>query len=82
MTSFLLFTGRYLNCLLPEPGLMPQSLSSEVSDVRPAHLNSTESADPLLGMVKITAVRVSLQNTSLFSMPIALHCVANAHTSL
>ena len=26
MTSFLLSTGRYLDCLLPEPGLVPQSV--------------------------------------------------------
>ena len=43
MTSFLPSTGRSLDCLLLEPGLMPQSLSSEVSDVRPTHLDSTES---------------------------------------
>ena len=29
--------GRFLECLLSKPGLMPQSLSSEVSDVRTAH---------------------------------------------
>ena len=29
MTSFLPSTVRSLDCLLPEPGLMPQSLSSE-----------------------------------------------------
>ena len=40
MTSFLPFTGRSLDCLLHKPGLMPQSLSSEVSDVRPAHLRA------------------------------------------
>ena len=73
MTSFLPSTGRSLDCLLPDPGLMPQSLSSEVSDVRPAHHDSTELADPLLGVVKLTLVRVILQPTSL--------CVANAHTS-
>ena len=27
------------DCLLSEPGLMPQSLFSEVSDKRPAHLD-------------------------------------------
>ena len=63
MTSSLPSTGRSLDYLLPEPGLMPQSLSSEVSDGRPAHLDSTESADPLLGMVKLTPVRVVFQNT-------------------
>ena len=63
MTSSLPSTGRSLDYLLPEPGLMPQSLSSEVSDGRPAHLDSTESADPLLGMAKLTPVRVVFQNT-------------------
>ena len=62
MTSFLPSTGRSLDCLLPEPGLMPQSLSSEVSDVRPMHLDSTESADPLLGMLKLLPIRVIFQN--------------------
>ena len=33
---------------------MPQSsLSSEVSDVHPAHHDSKESADPLLGVMKL-----------------------------
>ena len=35
MTSSLPPTGKSLDCLLPEPGLMPQSLSSEVSGVHP-----------------------------------------------
>ena len=48
MNSFLPSTGRSLDCLLPKPGLMPQSLSSEESDMRPVHHYSTESADPLL----------------------------------
>ena len=30
MTSFLLFAGRSLDCLLLEPGLKPQSLSSGI----------------------------------------------------
>ena len=44
---------------------MLQALSSEVSDVYPAHffLRSTESADPLLSMVKLMPVKVILQNT-------------------
>ena len=53
MTIFLPSTGRSLDCLLPEPGLMSQSLSSKVSDVHPAHHDSTKSADPLLGIVKL-----------------------------
>ena len=40
MTSFLPSTGRSLDCLLSEPSIMPQSLSSEVSGVRPAHHDS------------------------------------------
>ena len=56
MTSFFPFIGRSLDCLLPNPGLMPQSLSSEVSDVHPSHLDTTETTDPLLGMVKLTPV--------------------------
>ena len=45
---------------------MLQALSSEVSDVYPAHfffLRSTEPADPLLSMVKLMPVKVILQNT-------------------
>ena len=42
MSSFLLSTCRSLNCLLLEPGLISQSLSSLISDVRPAHHYSTE----------------------------------------
>ena len=42
MTSFLLSTGRSLNCLLPEPGLVPQTLSSEVSDMRPTNNDYTD----------------------------------------
>ena len=41
---------------------MPQSISSEVSDVRPIHYDSTESTDPLLGVVKFTLARVILQH--------------------
>ena len=37
ITSFLPSTGRSLECLHPEPVLMPQSLSSEVSDMHPVH---------------------------------------------
>ena len=59
---------------------MPQSLSSEVSDVRLVHHDSTESADPLLGVVKLTLVRVIVQNISLPGMPSL--CVAYAHISL
>ena len=44
---------------------MSQSLSSEVSDLCPEHLESRESADPLLGMVKLMLSRVILQNTCL-----------------
>ena len=33
MTRFLPSIGRSFDCLFPEPGLIPQSLSSEVSDV-------------------------------------------------
>ena len=40
MTNFLPPTIRSLDCLLPEPSLMPQSLSSEVSDMYPANLVS------------------------------------------
>ena len=39
---------------------MPRSLFSEVSDLRPAHLYSTESADPLLVMVNLMLVVVFL----------------------
>ena len=72
MTSFLPSTGRSLDCLLLKPSLMSQSLSSKVIDVRLKHHGSTESADPLLGMVKLTLVKVFLQTTSIFGMPIAL----------
>ena len=44
---------------------MPQSLSSGVSDMRLMHHDSTEVADPLLGMVKLAPVRVFLQPTSI-----------------
>ena len=61
INSFLPSTGRSLDCLLLKPDLLPQSLSSEVSDMRPTHHGSTESADPLLGIVKLAPVRVISQ---------------------
>ena len=42
MTSFLPSTGRSFDC----PGLRPQSLSSGILEVCPAHHDSTESVDP------------------------------------
>ena len=68
-----LMTGRSIDCLLLEPGLMPKSSSSEASDVRPKHLDSKESADPPLGMVKRLHVRVIFQPPSLSGMPIENH---------
>ena len=65
MTSFLPSPGRSFDCLLSKPGLMSQSLSNEVSDMHPEHHDSTESADPVLGVVKLTPVKVILQPTSL-----------------
>ena len=53
MTSFLPSTDGCIDCLLWEPGLMPQSLLSEVSDVRPVHHDSTQTADPFVGMLKL-----------------------------
>ena len=64
MTSFLQSTGRSLDCLLPELSLMPQSLPSGVSDTHPVHHDSTDSAGPLLGMVRLTLVRMFLHPTS------------------
>ena len=77
MTSYLPSTGRSLDCLLPEPSLLPQSLSSGVSEVRPAHLDSTESAEPLQGMVKLMPVQVILQNTSFSIMNQSLCIIMN-----
>ena len=65
MTSFLSSTGRSLDCLLPKPWLMSQSLYNVVSDVHPAPHDGTESADSLLGAVKLTPVKVILKPTFL-----------------
>ena len=61
--------GRSLACLLPEPGLMPQLLSSGVLDVHPAYHDSTESVDPLLGVVKLTNFREVNFFNFFFSFP-------------
>ena len=57
-----LLTIHWPNALLPasEPDLMPQSLSSEVSNVRLVQHGSTESARPLLGLVKHKLVNTFL----------------------
>ena len=63
MTSFLPSTIRSLDYLLPEPGIMPQSLTSELSDVHTVHFDRTETADTLLSMVKLRPVKVVLKLT-------------------
>ena len=65
MNSILPSTGRYIYCLLPEPGVISQSFSSAVLDMWPAHNDSTETADPILGMVNHSPVKVILEPTSL-----------------
>ena len=55
MTNFLPSNGKSLDYLLLEPGLMPQSLYSEVSDMRPAHHES------ILSFTEFT-LKVLLQN--------------------
>ena len=82
MNSFLLSCGRCLDCLLPDPGHMPQSLSSEVSDVHPAHLDSTESIGLLLGMGKRMPVKGDFAKYFPFQYAHCPSlCVAHAHTS-
>ena len=53
--------GRSLDCLLPKPGLMSQFLTGGVSDVHPTHHDSAETAEPLLGIVNHSPIRVTLQ---------------------
>ena len=72
---------RFLDCLLKEPRPLSHSFYSGVPDRCPTHLDSTETADPLLGMVIHLPVRVILQTTSLSGQPLHFAMKVYAHAS-